>query len=327
MKLTFIGIEQIPMIKPGDNLVAATLAGLESMGESLQENDVLVFAQKVVSKSEGRYLDLREVTPGEQALELARKVGKDPRKVQAILDESRQVLRAVPNVLIVEQRNGFVQANAGIDQSNIPLGTASADGPSDPSLVSLGKLSADGPVNPSNGSVRKLSADGPGEPSNESLEKPSTDGPGDPSNESLGNLAAEDPGDNLCLLLPLDPDKSAAQLRQAIYQALGIHVGVIINDSLGRAWRMGTLGLAIGVAGMTALEDYVGDLDLYGRELQVTMVAAADELAAGASLVMGQTTEKTPIVLVRGYTPVEPTDPSQRGVGPLLRPAEMDLFR
>ncbi len=259
MKLSFIGIDNIPMIEPGDDLVAITLAGIESMGETLKDNDVLVYAQKVISKAENRYLDLRDVTPSEEAKALAVEIDKDPRKVQAILDESNEIVRKRPGVIIVEQRNGFVQANAGIDQSNITPG--------------------------------------------------------------------EDDPDDMCLLLPLDSDASARLIRQAIKDQLGVDVAVIINDSLGRAWRMGTLGLAIGVSGFTALEDYIGGEDIYGRELQVTQVAAADEMAAGASLVMGQTTEKTPIVLVRGYTPVEPKDPELQGVGPLIRPKEVDMFR
>ena len=131
----------------------------------------------------------------------------------------------------------------------------------------------------------------------------------------------------MCLLLPIDSDASAARFRADIRSRYGVTVGVIINDSLGRAWRVGTLGLAIGVAGFTALEDYIGGQDLYGRELQVTQVAAADEMAAGASLVMGQTTEKIPVVLVRGYKPVEPDDRQLQGVKSLLRPKDMDLFR
>ena len=259
MRLSFIGIENIPMIEPGDDLVSITLAGLETMGESLIDNDVLVFAQKVISKAENRYLDLSTVTPGPEAIQLGREVDKDPRKVQAILDESNEVVRKRPGVLIVEQKSGFVQANAGIDQSNIMPGD------------------------------------------------------GDP--------------EDMCLLLPVDSDTSAEKLRIEIEKRCGVQVGIIINDSLGRAWRIGTLGLAIGVAGFTALEDYIGKHDIYGRELLVTQVAAADEMAAGASLVMGQTTEKTPIVLVRGYRPKQPTDPEQQGVGPLLRPKEMDMFR
>jgi coenzyme F420-0:L-glutamate ligase/coenzyme F420-1:gamma-L-glutamate ligase len=229
------------------------------MGEPLADGDVLVIAQKIVSKAENRYLDLRTVEPGEEAIALAAEVDKDPRKVQAILNESNEVLRKREGVLIVEQKLGFVQANAGIDQSNIPHDN--------------------------------------------------------------------DEDDMICLLLPVDPDASANAIREGIRTRLGVEVGVIINDSLGRAWRNGTLGLAIGVAGFTALEDYIGGHDLFGRELVVTVVAAADEMAAGASLVMGQTTEKTPVVVVRGYTPQEPADPALRGVRPLIRPKETDLFR
>jgi len=259
MKLTYFGVENIPMVEPGDDLVELIDTALASMGENLQENDVVVIAQKIISKAENRYLDLRTVEPGEDAIRLAEEVDKDPRKVQAILDESNEVVRARPGVLIVEQKGGFVQANAGIDQSNIMQGD------------------------------------------------------GDP--------------DELCLLLPVDSDASAQRIREIIKQRQNVNVGVIINDSLGRAWRMGTLGLAIGVAGFTALEDYIGGHDIYGRELQVTQVGAADEMAAGASLVMGQTTEKTPVVIVRGYTPVEPADETLRGVKPLIRPRDMDMFR
>ena len=244
------------MVEPGDDLVELILAALAEHSEALQQDDVLVIAQKIISKAEGRYLDLRSVTPSAEAEQLALEVDKDPRKVQAILDESKEVVRKRPGVLIVEHRLGFVQANAGIDQSNID-----AD------------------------------------------------------------------GDNRCLLLPLDSDASAELMRAQLKARLGIDVGIIINDSIGRAWRVGSLGLAIGVAGFKGLEDYVGQTDIYGNELRVTQVAAADELAAGASLVMGQTTEKTPVVLVRGYRPKSPEDPAQRGVKPLLRPREMDMFR
>jgi len=259
MKLTYFGVDGIPMVEPGDDLVDQIDRAITAMGESIVDKDVIVIAQKIISKAEDRYLDLRTVTPSEEAIALGEKVDKDPRKVQAILDESVEVVRARPGVLIVEQRNGFVQANAGIDQSNIIMGD------------------------------------------------------GDP--------------DDLCLLLPLDSDASAAKIRQEILERLGVEVAVIINDSLGRAWRNGTLGLAIGVAGFTALEDYIGGQDIYGRELLVTQVGAADEMAAGASLVMGQTTEKTPVVVVRGYEPTEPDDAELRGVKPLIRPKDMDMFR
>jgi coenzyme F420-0:L-glutamate ligase/coenzyme F420-1:gamma-L-glutamate ligase len=259
MKLSLTSIDNIPMVEPGDDLVEIILAGLASMGETLQSGDVLVLAQKIVSKAENQYVNLNDITPTEAAVLLGQEVDKDPRKVQVILNESNEVVRKRPGVLIVEHRLGFVAANAGIDQSNI--------------------------------------------------------------------YQAGVDGDDLCLLLPLDPDASAQALRRGIADRLDIDVGVIINDSIGRAWRIGTVGLAIGVAGLTALEDYVGGTDIFGRELLVTQVAAADELAAGASLVMGQTTEKAPVVLVRGYLPQAPSAPELIGVKPLLRPKAMDMFR
>ena len=170
------------MVQPGDDLAVLILDALTEMGEALTDDDVIVLAQKIVSKAENRYLDLRTVTPSEEACRLAREVDKDPRKVQAILDESNEVVRKREGVLIVEHRLGFVQANAGIDQSNI-------------------------------------------------------------SHE-------EDDEDNLCLLLPVDSDTSARVLREEIKKRTGLRVGVVINDSLGRAWRNGTLGLSIGVAGI-----------------------------------------------------------------------------
>ena len=196
MKLSFSGVDGIPMVQPGDDIVTFIHNGLTDMDEKFKDNDVVVIAQKIISKAENRYLDLTTVSPGEEARRIALEVDKDPRKVQAILDESKEVVRSRPGVLIVEHRLGFVQANAGIDQSNIT------------------------------------------------------------------NDNGED--DDLCLLLPIDADASARKIRADINQRFGVEVGVIINDSVGRAWRMGTLGLAIGVAGFTALEDYIGQSDIYG---------------------------------------------------------------
>lgn len=259
MKLTLQAVENIPLVQPGDDLVAMIADAVHSMGEEILNDDVLVIAQKIVSKAENRYLDLATIVPTPEAEALAVKVDKDPRKVQAILDQSNEVVRTREGVLIVEHKLGFVQANAGIDQSNIPH--------------------------------------------------------------------TGDEEDLICLLLPEDPDKSAREIKKGIKSRLGADVGVIINDSLGRAWRHGTSGLAIGVAGFTALENYIGGRDLFGRELVVTVVGAADEMAAGASLVMGQTSEKTPVVLVRGYKPNDPEDPALRGYKPLIRGKETDLFR
>jgi len=257
MKLTFQAIDGIPLIEPGDDLATIISDALESTGNSLQQDDVLVIAQKVVSKAENRYVNLMDVTAGPEAIKLAGEVDKDPRHVEVILRESSEVVRKRPGILIVEHRLGFVQANAGIDQSNIDH---------------------------------------------------------------------TDSGERL-LLLPEDSDQSASILRDRLQEICGVDVAVIINDSIGRAWRVGSLGLAIGVSGFTALEDFIGGTDMFGRELVVTQVGAADEMAAGASLVMGQTNEKTPVVLVRGYSPREPSDPELRGVNPLIRPKQQDLFR
>lgn len=259
MKLTFLGVENIPLVTPGDDVLSLIVAGLDSMGESLEADDVVVIAQKVISKAEGRYVNLNDVEPSEAALALGEEIDKDPRKVQLILDQSREVVRKRQGVMIVEHKLGFVHASAGIDQSNI-------------------------------------------------------------TNENGDD-------DDLCLLLPEDPDASARQMVAAIESQFGIHVGVVINDSLGRAWRIGQVGHAIGVAGFTALEDYIGTQDIYGHEMMVSQVAAADEIAAGASLLMGPTDQMTPVVIVRGYRPRDPDDPSLNGVGPLLRPKEMDMFR
>jgi coenzyme F420-0:L-glutamate ligase/coenzyme F420-1:gamma-L-glutamate ligase len=259
MRLTYIGVENIPMVHPGDDVLAMIEAGLTGMGESLQEGDVIVIAQKIISKSEDRYVDLNDVTPGEEALALGEEIAKDPRKVQLILDESKEIVRKRMGVMIVEHRLGFVHASAGIDQSNI-------------------------------------------------------------TNENGDD-------EDLCLLLPIDSDASARGLVNAVRANHGFHVGVIINDSLGRAWRMGQVGHAIGVAGFTALEDYIGSADIYGHEMMVSQVAAADEMAAGASLLMGPTDQMTPVVIVRGYEPSDPSEPELQGVQPLIRPKEMDMFR
>lgn len=257
MNLALHAVAGIPLVQPGDDLVELIGAAIIGEGDQLRDNDVLVIAQKIVSKAENRYVDLADIEPSDEAIQLALEVDKDPRHVQVILSESVEVVRKRLGVLIVEHKLGFVQANAGVDQSNIE----------------------------------------------------------------------HDEQHHMVLLLPEDPDLSAQRIRTGIRQKYQVTVAVIINDSLGRAWRTGSLGLAIGVAGFTALEDYIGGQDLFGREMVVTQVAAADELSAGASLVMGQTDEKTPVVLVRGYLPVEPEEEELRGVKPLLRDKLADLFR
>ena len=256
-KLVFFAIPGIPLIEPGDNLVSIIENVLSQTGETLQDNDVLVVAQKIISKAENRYVSLAEIKPSAAAVALAKEVQKDPRHVQVILSESNEVVRKKPGVLIMEHRLGFVHANAGVDRSNIET---------------------------------------------------------DHKKERV-------------LLLPFDPDASARRLREGLERYYGICLAVIISDTSGRAWRNGLQGLAIGVSGFTALENHIGSRDLFERKLEVTEVAAADEMAAGASLLMGQKDEKTPLVLVRGYQPSEPEDEKQRGIKPLLRPKNQDLFR
>lgn len=251
--LQLLPLGNFPLVEPGDDVARLVAQALANNGLSLAPGDLLVVAQKIVSKAENRYARLSSVDPSAEALEIAGRADKDPRLVQLILDESREVLRVRPGVIIVEHRNGYVHANAGIDRSNI----------------------------------------------------------------------TSDEDDPRVLLLPEDPDRSARQLRDALRQRCGIAPQVLINDSAGRAWRMGTVGIAIGVAGFEPLWDQIGGEDLFGNRLEVTMPAVADELAAAASLVMGQAAEACPVVLVRGANlPVMEGD-SRR----LLRERSMDLFR
>ena len=221
----------------------------------LEDNDVLVFAQKIVSKAEGCAVNLATVDPSPEALELAIQTEKDPRLVELILRESNQVLRTRPGTIIVEHKLGFVCANAGIDHSNVA---------------------------------------------------------------GAGNEAEE-----WVLLLPMQPDRSAETIRQEIASKTGKQIGVLIIDSHGRAWRNGTVGIAIGIAGLPGLEDLRGKPDLFRFTLRITQVGVADELAAAASLIMGQAAEGTPVVHVRGF-PYPLRDGSLKE---LLRPKEQDLFR
>ncbi len=228
------------------------LRSLEANRIRLQDGDVLILAQKIVSKSENRLVDLATVEPSPRARELARQSQKDPRFVEMVLRESRDVLRAKPGLLVVEHRLGFVCANAGIDRSNV----------------------------------------------------------GERDGEWV-------------LLLPQDPDASCRGLRDRMKQAAGAEVGVIINDSHGRAWRNGIVGVAIGVAGLPALEDLRGRTDLFDYQLQITQVAAADELASAGSLLMGQADEALPVVHARGF----PYPLRESSLSELIRPIEQDAFR
>jgi coenzyme F420-0:L-glutamate ligase/coenzyme F420-1:gamma-L-glutamate ligase len=250
MSITLIPVPNFPMVQPGDDIASLISKALAKDNQSLLDGDILVIAQKIISKAEGALVDLSAVTPSERAIVLAKETDKDPRLVELILSESSEVVRHRKDVLIVAHRLGLVHANAGIDQSNI-----------------------------------------------------------------------EEEG--AALLLPKDPDASAKTIRSDLEAAHNVSLGVIINDSTGRAWRKGTVGIAIGASGVATLEDLRGQKDLTGRTLEITEVGTADQIAAAASLVQGQADEGLPVVIVRGLD-----KPSRDATArDLLRPKDEDLFR
>jgi coenzyme F420-0:L-glutamate ligase / coenzyme F420-1:gamma-L-glutamate ligase len=253
MTVTLTPIPDVPMIRPGDDLAEVLITACEKGALAPTDGDIWAVAQKIVSKAEGRYVDLADVRPSSQARKLAAEVDKDPRLVEVILGESRRVVRHRPGVLIVEHRLGFVMANAGVDRSNV-----------------------------------------------------------DPS-------AGAEP----VLLLPRDPDASAAHLLARFVAHFHRRLGVVITDSFGRAWRRGTTGVALGVAGIPALLDMRGRPDLFGHGLRVTQTGLADEIASAASLIMGQSDEAQPAVLLRGLAWAGAPAPGAT----LIRAADEDLFR
>jgi coenzyme F420-0:L-glutamate ligase/coenzyme F420-1:gamma-L-glutamate ligase len=251
--LTVTALDGIPGVRPGDDLAALLIAAIERSGLAPKKHDIVVVAQKVVSKAEGRYLDLAAVAPGGAARELAAVTRKDARLVEAILSQSKEILRAAPGVLIAVTHHGLVMANAGIDQSNMEPGDAG----------------------------RRV------------------------------------------LLLPEDPDASAAALEARLNAHFDCGLGVIVSDSTGRAWRLGTVGLAIGAAGLPSLLDRRGERDLAGRPLEATEVGFADAVAAAAVLAMGEGAEARPAALVRGLR----WTAAPRPASALRRPEAQDLFR
>ncbi len=250
--LHLIPLPGLPLVQAGDHLASLVLDGLARADVSLKPSDVLVVAQKVISKAEGRLVLLRDVEVSPEAAALAATVRKDPRLVALILAESRRVVRALPGLLIVEHRLGTIMANAGIDQSNVAPPDAAA-----------------------------------------------------------------------ALLLPLDPDASAARLAADLAAATGVQPAVIINDSFGRPWRHGTVGVALGAAGLPSLVDARGRSDLFGRRLEASVIGYADEIASAASLLMGQADEACPVILVRGLRWTGDATPAST----ILRGEAEDQFR
>jgi coenzyme F420-0:L-glutamate ligase/coenzyme F420-1:gamma-L-glutamate ligase len=247
--LRIFGLPGIPEIEPGADLAGLILDAAARLPLELQDGDLLVVAQKAVSKAEGRVVDLRDIEPSPFATQVGEAYGKDPRHVEIILRESSRVVRMDRGVIICETRHGFICANAGVDLSNVP-------------------------------------------------------------------------GDYGACLLPIDPDASAEQLRQAVVERTSARVAVIVSDTFGRPWREGVVNVAIGVAGFQPLETYIGQVDTYGYELHTTVMAPADELASAAELVQRKL-RQMPVAVVRGYG----WEPGEGAARQLVRQPGMDLFR
>jgi coenzyme F420-0:L-glutamate ligase / coenzyme F420-1:gamma-L-glutamate ligase len=256
MSLSLTPIPGIPLIKPGDNLADILVRATREVKLKPRNGDIWILAQKIVSKAENRLVNLNQITPSSRAFEIANRTRKDPRFVELVLRESKEILRQKPGALIVEHNCGFICANAGIDHSNV-----------------------------------------------EGLEQGSSD--------------------DWVLLLPEDSDRSASQIRTRLQEIYKMRFGVLIIDSHGRAWRNGTVGATIGISGLPGLVDLRGKADMFGYKLQITQVGVADELAAAASLVMGQADERTPVVLARGF----PYTLREGSISELIREREEDLFR
>ncbi|PKN85640.1 MAG: coenzyme F420-0:L-glutamate ligase [Chloroflexi bacterium HGW-Chloroflexi-8] len=255
MDLLIHALEEIPEVRPGDDLVDLIISSSQKESWKWADGDIVVLAQKIVSKSENRFVNLNEITPGIKAISYSKYVEKDPRLIELILRESVKVLRTRKGLMIVEHRLGFICANAGIDHSNI---------------------------------------------------------------STAGTLQ-----DDWVLLLPENPDLTASRIRITLEAKLGKSIGVLIIDSHGRTWRKGVVGTTIGLSGIPGIIDQRGKKDRNGFELKVTEIAAADELAAGASLLMGQVAEGRPIVIAKGF----PYKLRDSNLSEIIRVESEDLFR
>ena len=253
MDVKLIGLKKIPLIKENDDIVELILNAMNTEGIKITFGDIIVIAETAISKSEGNIIDIDHIAPSKLAFELSDKTGKKPEVVEAIIQESNEIIKVGSDFIISETKHGFVCANAGIDESNVEYGFATP--------------------------------------------------------------------------MPVDPDKSASEIRMKLENFTGVEIAVIISDTQGRAFREGAIGTAIGISGMEALWDRRGENDLYGRELETTSIAVADELASAASIVMGQANEGIPVVIIKGVEYFKNLKNESSNAKSLLRPKKFDVFR
>ena len=245
MSIQIIPVKIKEDIQPSDDVVALILSSSKS---SIDDGDVIVISQKIISKKEGRVVNLNSIIPSELSVGISSAYEKDPRLVEAILSESKRIVRMEHGVIIVQTNHNFICANAGIDESNVEKGFVT--------------------------------------------------------------------------LLPIDPDKSAKKIRDAILQITGKNTAVIISDTFGRPFRLGQTDHAIGIAGIESIKSYEGKPDTFGKIMRVTAIAIVDELCAAAELVMGKT-EKSPVVIIKNYSFESKND----SIDSLIREENEDLFR
>jgi coenzyme F420-0:L-glutamate ligase/coenzyme F420-1:gamma-L-glutamate ligase len=251
-KIEIIPIPLTKDIKPHDPLNVLIFKAIKASQNKLVDNDILVIAHKIISKAEGRIVNLIDVEPSSESDKIAEENCKDARVVEIILNESKEIVRLSNGIIITETRHGFICANAGVDQSNVE--------------------------------------------------------------DSFNNV----------LLLPIDADRSARNIRQFFKKRTGKRIAVIITDTFGRPFREGQTNVAIGVAGIEPIKSYIGLADMYGKQLRVTEIAAADEIASAAELAMGKSA-RVPAVIIRGYNYRSTEKKSQ--ISKLIRPKTQDLFR
>ena len=233
--LNLIALEDIPFIKPGDDIAEIIFNSINKNKVAVSDDDIFVIAQKIISKSENRYMNLDEVETTKNAEKIALKLNKDPRLVQTIINESNKIISIEKKILIVEHKLGHVCVNAGVDQSNIA-------------------------------------------------------------------------NDNSVLLLPENPSESSKQLQGKLSHLFNKNISIIITDSMTRPFRYGVINFALSSSKIQSLIDLKGSNDIYGNKIKGTEVALADELAAAAGLLMGQSNEKKPVVIIKGYQGINEID-------------------